>query len=35
MQGGYQRGTEELGELPREEWLVIEEDSSQVIQCQI
>jgi hypothetical protein len=35
MQGGYESGTEGLGELRREEWLVIEEDGSQVIQCQI
>ena len=35
MQGGYQSGTEGLGELRGEEWLVIEEDGSQVIQCQM
>jgi hypothetical protein len=35
MQGGYESGTERLRELPREEWLVIEENGSQVIQCQI
>jgi len=34
MQGGYESGTEGLGELPRQEWLVSEEDSSQFIQCQ-
>jgi len=31
MQGGYESGTERLGELPREEWLAMEEDGSQVI----
>jgi hypothetical protein len=34
VQGGYEGGTERLGELLRAEWLVIEEDSSQVIQYQ-
>jgi hypothetical protein len=34
MQGGHESGTEGLGELPREERLVIEEDSLQVIHCQ-
>ena len=34
MQGGYESGAEGLGELPREEWLVSEKDSPQVIQCQ-
>ena len=35
MQNGHESGTGGLGELRREEWLVIEEDGSQVIQCQI
>ena len=33
MQGGYESGTEGLGELSGEEWLVSEDDSSQFIQC--
>ena len=35
MQGENQSGTEGLGELRREERLVIEEDGSRVVQCQI
>jgi hypothetical protein len=34
MQGGHESGTEGLGELAREERLFIQEDGSQVIQCQ-
>ena len=34
MQGGLQSGTEGLGELPREEWLVVEKGGSQLIQYQ-
>jgi hypothetical protein len=33
VQGGHESSTEGLGELPREEWLAMEEDGSQVIQC--
>ena len=33
MQGGDESSTERLGELPGEKWLVMEEDSLQVIQC--
>jgi len=33
MQEGYESGTEGLGELRREELLVIQENGSQVVQC--